>query len=397
MNRKPIFDAVRLMLGRGFTRPEVKALDLACDLAENAGDPQLPPPEKPADAVAAKLGALSEEFESGGRGPGTVSGGHHDAGGVSYGTYQLSSKTGTCRAFMRREGKAWEAEFGDHAPGSPGFSAVWKAVAAREAEAFARAQHAFIERTHYRPVVKAVRDRKGLDIDLRTHALRDVAWSCAVQHARAPDILIDAIDATDTVTARTDPGYDRKLIEAAYAKRIAYVLKVASNDKLSAGTRNQLISITRSRYPAERAKALAMLDAAGPAAPVAPNMAPAGDGTIDGNVVAAANGVAVKSSAVKIAKLHPSMAAAIVAVAEAARELGLPQPVITSGNDSHHMHGSLHFRDRALDFRGNNIKVAVGETLAQNVAKRLGSEYDVLFEVFMNRANNHLHVEYDPD
>lgn len=36
MNRKPIFDAVRKMLGRGFSNQEVAALDDACDLAEGA-------------------------------------------------------------------------------------------------------------------------------------------------------------------------------------------------------------------------------------------------------------------------------------------------------------------------------------------------------------------------
>src|SRR5262249_46471025 len=40
------------------------------------------------------LGSLSEKYESGGRGPGTVSTGKGDLGGVSYGTYQLSSKVG---------------------------------------------------------------------------------------------------------------------------------------------------------------------------------------------------------------------------------------------------------------------------------------------------------------
>lgn len=36
MNRKPIFDAVRVMLKRGFSNAEVVALDKACDLAEGA-------------------------------------------------------------------------------------------------------------------------------------------------------------------------------------------------------------------------------------------------------------------------------------------------------------------------------------------------------------------------
>jgi GH24 family phage-related lysozyme (muramidase) len=36
MNRKPIFDAVRKILGRGFAEEEVRELDTACDLAEGA-------------------------------------------------------------------------------------------------------------------------------------------------------------------------------------------------------------------------------------------------------------------------------------------------------------------------------------------------------------------------
>ena len=315
-------------------------------------------------------------------------------------TYQLASKTGSCAAFMRNEGKRWAADFGANAPGGAAFSAAWKAVAAREPKDFGLAQHAFIERTHYRPVIEAVRDRKGLDLDTRHDAVRDATWSCSVQHGKAATILIDAIDATDRTIDRGDPGYDRKLIDSIYDTRIAYVLSVAANPKLSAGARDQLISITRNRYPKERTNAVAMFGAAPPAptpAAPAPSAAPAAsNGSIDGNAVAAANGVAVKSASVKISQLHPKMAPVIAAVAQAAREMGLPQPVITSGNDSNHMDGSLHFKNRALDFRGNNIKVTVGRLLANNVATRLGNEYDVVFETFLQPANNHLHVEFDP-
>lgn len=405
MNRKPIFDAVRRMLGRGFEQSEVEALDLACDLAEaRVGQPDPAPAaaEVSAAKAAHRLGSLSEEYESGGRGPGTVSGGHNDAGGVSYGVYQLASKTGTCAAFVKAEGKPWAGKFGVDKPGSPAFSAAWKVIAQAEPDMFRDAQHAFIERTHYRPVIKTVHDRKGLDLDGRSHAVRDAAWSCAVQHGGAATILIDAVDRTDAQAHRSDAGYDRKLVEAIYDRRIDYVLGVAKNPKLPAGTRQQLVSITKNRYAKERAKALEMLDklkqVVGDAVvAVVEAVTPgAGTDTIDGNAVAAAHGVAVKSKAVKIGKLHPTMAPAIVAVAAAAGELGLPTPVITSGNDSKHMKGSLHFKDRALDFRGNNVKVSVGKQFEKAVAARLGRDYDVVFETFMNPANNHLHVEYDP-
>jgi hypothetical protein len=232
MNREPIFDAVRAMLGRGFTRAEVAALDRACDLAEAA-------PGSVQDIPGGhRLGALSEAFESSGRGPGTVSGGRDDPGGVSYGAYQLASQTGTCAAFLRAEGKPWAGEFGSHAPGSAAFSAAWKAI------------------------VDAVRERTGLDLDRRADAVRDAAWSCAVQHVKAAAIVIDAIDTADRATDRSDPGYDRQLIEAIYDARAAYVTRLARNPKLKPGERKQLVAITQARYPKERAKALAMLDAA---------------------------------------------------------------------------------------------------------------------------------------
>lgn len=41
----------------------------------------------PAGAASHRLGALSERYESGGRGAGTVSTGRGDPGGVSYGLF----------------------------------------------------------------------------------------------------------------------------------------------------------------------------------------------------------------------------------------------------------------------------------------------------------------------
>ena len=120
-------------------------------------------------------------------------------------------------------------------------------------------------------------------------------------------------------------------------------------------------------------------------------------GSIDGRAAAAANGLHVKSEAVQISRLDAEMEPAIRAVAQAAQRLGLPTPVITSGNDSRHMNGSLHYSDQALDFRGNNISAAQGQAFQDEVRAILGERYDVEFETFANTSNNHLHVEFDPD
>lgn len=110
MNKKPIFDAVRMMLGRGFTQAEVARLDAAIDRSLADDTP--------------RLGALSERFESGERGPGAVSSGKGDPGGVSYGIWQLSSRAGTAAAFMASEGAPWQGDFAGAAPGSAAFSAA---------------------------------------------------------------------------------------------------------------------------------------------------------------------------------------------------------------------------------------------------------------------------------
>ena len=244
-NRKAIFDAVRGLLGRGFTPAEVGRLDDAIDRANQAPVPH--------------LGALSERFESGGRGAGAVSSGKGDPGGVSYGIWQLSSRTGTAAAFVAAEGARWRAAFGDAAPGSAAFSASWRALAAHEGEAFAQAQHAFIERTHYRPAVVAVARRSGVDLDALAPAVRDACWSVAVQHGAAATILVDAIARADRLCARDEPGYARTLIEAIYAERSDYVMALARRSGLGTAAGRTLHSVVRNRFPAELKLALAML------------------------------------------------------------------------------------------------------------------------------------------
>ena len=57
MNRKPVFDAVRKMLGRSFTQVEVNALDKAIDLAAGALPASEAPAPVPTPAPAAPSGA----------------------------------------------------------------------------------------------------------------------------------------------------------------------------------------------------------------------------------------------------------------------------------------------------------------------------------------------------
>lgn len=117
------------------------------------------------------------------------------------------------------------------------------------------------------------------------------------------------------------------------------------------------------------------------------------DGPVDGAALARDLGIKVKHGA-RLGHMDGDLVPAMGAVAEEARSLGLPTPVVTSGNDStQHMAGSAHYDDRALDFRGNNISDEQGERWAAQVRSRLGEGYAVQFERFPDKPErDHLHV-----
>lgn len=124
------------------------------------------------------LGQTSQKFESGGRGAAAVSRGIGDAGGASYGTYQLSSRTGTLNEFLKDSGYA--SKFEGLKPGTKAFNNKWKEVAAND-QSFGKAQHDFIKRTHYDPAMQRLQEA-GIDLSSRGPAVKDAIWSTSVQY-----------------------------------------------------------------------------------------------------------------------------------------------------------------------------------------------------------------------
>jgi len=189
------------------------------------------PPRMAADAAAPcnsattawTLGQLSAKYESGSNGPGTVSSGEGDAGGVSYGTYQMTSKPhgGTVKTFVASSSFPWRSKFVNLTPGSAEFTAQWKAIAKQSKDALHEAEHDFIKKTHYDPLVNRVEQDCQINVDGRTHALRDVMWSTAVQHGPATDIVSTAITRLCLPSAALirNLKYDYDIIGAVYAER----------------------------------------------------------------------------------------------------------------------------------------------------------------------------------
>src|SRR5690349_2981283 len=99
-------------------------------------------------ALADALGALSAKYETGGRGPGVVSTGAGDPGGVSYGSYQMATRMGVPQKFVTQSGFPWLTDFQNLTAGTADFTACWKRIATNETDAFQKCQHEYIKKTH---------------------------------------------------------------------------------------------------------------------------------------------------------------------------------------------------------------------------------------------------------
>lgn len=217
---------------------------------------------------AHRLGGLSMFYETGchpgqeGKAAATVSSGRGDAGGKSYGAYQFNSTTATgavVKTFLAAtEGSPWAAGFIGLDPVLAGaFETEWKRIAAAQPAEFFTAQHKFIERTHYRPVVAKVLKETKVDVDLGGAAVRDVVWSISVQHGRAARLVAASVRALAGQGHPGEKAYDRLLIVDLYARRAKYVTDNGIDN---------LASIL-ARYKSEEKEALAMLNTVGAGGP----------------------------------------------------------------------------------------------------------------------------------
>ncbi len=227
---------------------------------ESNGQPRVDPERDSANDI----GGLSAKHESSpGGDPGRISTGRNDPGGVSYGSYQLSSRAKRVDAFLASpEALPWAAQFRNLRPATPAFNDHWRAAAAGNPAAFHAAQKAFVGRENYKLTVKSVAHATGYELHNASNAVRQVAWSVAVQHGGARFILGDAVRNTDLSFRRDDQRYQRALINNIYDRRIQYVtvLRDRAIAQSHPGTARTFNNDITGRYPQERVEALQIFD-----------------------------------------------------------------------------------------------------------------------------------------
>jgi hypothetical protein len=211
------------------------------------------------------IGALSARYEAAAKeNPGAVSPGIGDPGGVSYGSYQLSSCKGTADAFVASaEARRWADQFRGLKPGTDAFSQKWRAVAAGNPTAFHAAQKAFVERTLYGVASRKVAHRTGYDLNGASEAMRQVTYSTAVQHGPTGSaaVIIEAIRRTDQKLKRNDPAYQAALINNIYDRRteIFGAMRQRALKAVDSRSAKNHDNVIKDRFPRERADALRIL------------------------------------------------------------------------------------------------------------------------------------------
>lgn len=169
------------------------------------------------------IGELSEKYESGGLGIGTISSGYGDPGGKSYGIYQLSSNAGSLDEFvdwLQEKGYWFGAELAKHPLTGAEFDAAWKWLANSDnAEDFREAQDKYAIEHYYDPAIAILR-RIGYNIENHHEVMKQVVFSRAIQYGigNIEEMWMDALDylGYPTMSYVDGKNIDRQMIKAIY-------------------------------------------------------------------------------------------------------------------------------------------------------------------------------------
>ena len=203
-----------------------------------------------------ELGYVSEKYESNGK-PGAL--GWDSTGGASYGAYQIATRTGTMKNFMKFCKLRGFNNIYDKltAAGDPNtdskaemqtnkFAQEWVKLAEYDPD-FKTAQHAFIQATHYDICASAIKSRTGIDINSGkyTAGIQNAIWSIAVQHGPRTSLV-------NVLKGKTDYP-EQNLINALYDER-------SNVDKWFKSSADHVKASVKKRFARERRDCLAAME-----------------------------------------------------------------------------------------------------------------------------------------
>jgi len=165
------------------------------------------------------LGQTSTKYETGNRGAGTISTGKGDLGGVSYGSYQLSTKMGTLQEYLDQS--PYKDQFRGLSSATPDFDAKWRELAKTD-PGFAKDQHAFIKSTHFDVQDDKLKAR-GIDLSDRGPAVQDALWSTSVQFRNlTPGIFSKGLEEKFGKDYELSKLSDKDIVEAVQDYKITH-------------------------------------------------------------------------------------------------------------------------------------------------------------------------------
>lgn len=184
-----------------------------------------------------QLGQTSKQYESGNNGPGTISSGKGDNGGMSYGTYQIETKKGTMKEYLKYSNN-YNHQLDGLVPTTAAFNQKWKQLAASDPE-FAKSQHSFIETHHYQPQLNKL-ENNGYDFSNRGKAIQDMIWSTAVQYGNRTLKVFQRAEQENGLDFNT--ASNEEIIKAVQKSKLIHVNQdfVSSSHDIRQGVRNRI-------------------------------------------------------------------------------------------------------------------------------------------------------------
>lgn len=192
------------------------------------------------------IGFLTSTSESGNN-PGAISNGK-DAGGKSYGSYQVS--TPTMADFLKKSKFAEELKKSGEV-GSKEFDEKWKELARNFPVEFHKDQKEFMMDSHYNPLLQKL-NKNGIDLSNRSAGLQSVLFSTATQYGAggAASTVNAALENKDVNSMS-----DKEIIDAITNEKIN---SIDDRFKTSLGMNPGLRPGLENRFERERNEAIAL-------------------------------------------------------------------------------------------------------------------------------------------